>query len=78
MRHMYDDNINCTCEVFHCSCAVLYYISQAKRLVVQAQTQHEEVFVSIKQTEMSTFKGFKSTINGLIVQNLQDKKWKLQ
>ena len=74
MRHMYDNNLNCTCEVCHCSCAVLYYRSQAKRLTVQVQTHREEVFVIMKQTKLSTFKGFKLTIFDLTVHNLQDRK----
>ena len=73
VRHMYGNNLNCTYEVCHYSCAVLYYRSQAKRLVVQVKTQHEEAFVSMTQTKLSTFKGFKSTIVDLTVQNSQDK-----
>ena len=54
-RPMFDDTLNCICNVCGCNCTALYYRDQSSKLAIQAQNEREDNYSPKKVIKLSTF-----------------------
>ena len=59
---MFDQDLNCTCDVCACNCTELYYRDQSAKVVIQSQKEREEKTTPMKQTKLSAFINFEKDV----------------